>query len=102
MQDYKAAASAGAKFLDEKHPNWFKQIDTNKLNMTLTNDCILGQLYGDYFEGAKQLALDVWPHVVGFNVQYDGTFSVRDFPKHYKLSTDAWKEEISQRLAKQV
>ena len=43
-----------AKFLDEKHPGWFKKINMMKLELASTDSCILAQLYG----GASYMGVD--------------------------------------------
>lgn len=44
-----------AKHLDNVYPNWWKEIDLEKLNMKRDYDCILGQLYGEYQKGCQFL-----------------------------------------------
>jgi hypothetical protein len=46
----------GAKLLDEKYEgNWRKKVDVDKLNMDYQDECILGQIYGDYEDGLEEL-----------------------------------------------
>lgn len=51
-------ASRGAVFMDEKKPGWFHSIDKGKLNIATTDNCILGQLFGEYNDGCKKLNID--------------------------------------------
>lgn len=46
-----------AKFLDKKHPGWYKKIDTFLLQMLSPRYCILGQLYGSSLVGREALNL---------------------------------------------
>lgn len=39
---------AGAILLDGIKPGWFKNIDVFSLDLSTCEDCILGQLFGDY------------------------------------------------------
>lgn len=56
---YRQAVNDGVKFLD-KHfgtrTTWVVEIDRLRLDMFDPHKCILGQLFGDYYEGIKQLA----------------------------------------------
>ena len=45
----------GAALLDQEKPNWFEEINLGKLEMGSCKDCILGQLYSNYDEGADVL-----------------------------------------------
>lgn len=46
----------GAKLLDKARPGWEKDINLQKLQLSNTAQCMLGQLYGDYTEGKGLLA----------------------------------------------
>ena len=52
-----AEVRRGAALLDKMQPGWAKQINTTTLEMGSSCDCILGQLYGDYIDGAKAIGL---------------------------------------------
>ena len=43
--------SRGVALLDEYYPGWRDEIDLGKLNMSSSDNCILGQLYGSYADG---------------------------------------------------
>jgi hypothetical protein len=44
--DYSERIAAGMAWLDEEQPDWDKFINQDKLNLNLTNKCILGQTFG--------------------------------------------------------
>lgn len=46
---------AGIKLLDEKTPGWEKKIDFDTLRLNSFMNCVLGQVYGDYFQGVRTL-----------------------------------------------
>ena len=46
-----ATVKRGAKLLDKAFPDWEAKIDLDFLNMFSYNQCILGQLYGEYETG---------------------------------------------------
>lgn len=56
MKDAKHVAR-GAALLDHYYPNWHLKIDLDKLNMWSTTNCTLGQLYGSYALGLKEIRL---------------------------------------------
>lgn len=45
----------GAKFLDEVMPGWAGKINTLELNVDSFKNCVLGQLYGSFWEGMRRL-----------------------------------------------
>jgi hypothetical protein len=42
--------AAGAAYLDEHHPGWVERIDLSKLNLGECGHCVLGQLFGDFWD----------------------------------------------------
>jgi len=48
----------GPSLLDDKYPGWYKKIDLEKLDMYSAYNCILGQLYGTFRKGFRDLHLD--------------------------------------------
>jgi hypothetical protein len=46
----------GAKLLDEKYEgDWREKIDIDELDMDNQDECILGQMYGDYEDGLEEV-----------------------------------------------
>lgn len=63
-----ARVERGAALLDEKGPDgWRDRIDLDRLNMSDTSWCVLGQVYsgvttwGGYGEGLRVLGVTPWP-----------------------------------------
>ena len=53
----------GAKRLDQRRPNWYKQIDTKTLDLSLGCQCVIGQIYGQYDDPWIKRAIGyVWFH----------------------------------------
>jgi hypothetical protein len=52
------AVAAGAAELDAKLPGWWREINVHELHMDCSEECILGQLYGHYDDGALELGFD--------------------------------------------
>lgn len=40
-------------------PRYYEQVDSGRLRMASGSLCMLGQLFGGYWEGARRLAMDV-------------------------------------------
>ncbi len=84
---------SGAQLLDERRPGWYREIDIAQLDIALGSKCILGQVYGSYFEGVKAIGLacgQTAPY--GFAVTFSGPA-----PDNYANLTAAWREEIALR-----
>lgn len=48
----------GMALLDERKPDWRKYVKLATLDMNEPAQCILGQVYGNYYDGIDELALD--------------------------------------------
>jgi hypothetical protein len=55
MNKYPKTISEAAKLLDKVHPDWFSKISLEELKMTDGKCCILGQLYGSWTVGIRQI-----------------------------------------------
>lgn len=86
-----------AKFLDEKHPGWFKKINVITLELGSTSLCILAQLYqGQSYNGVSSLGLsDKYDNMQAFGYCFIPPLSNR--PKLDKLKRK-WIKQISKRL----
>lgn len=95
---------AGMALLDEKAPGWRDKIHPQQLNMSFCFTCILGQVFGEYHHGLKQLGIaesdevevneeiDEQAKQLGFQSKVRGSNGWRD----YDYLTQAWKEALSQ------
>lgn len=59
MTELRQRVLNGAMFLDQHVPGWRDKINIDDLNIRSGCYCILGQIYGDYEEGAKILNMPV-------------------------------------------
>jgi hypothetical protein len=56
--NYDAIVDKGATLLDERYPDtWYDKIDLDTLDLSTTDLCVLGQLYGSYYVGRRTLGL---------------------------------------------
>lgn len=56
---------AAADFLDKYGPaNWRSRIDIERLDMISTTECVLGQVYGDYYDAYNDF--EQGPHSIAF------------------------------------
>lgn len=51
-----AAVRRGAKLLDSLVPNWPKKIRKAALKLSDPNQCVLGQVWGDFFDGVREMS----------------------------------------------
>ena len=58
---YEKQVQRGVKLLDFEIPNWRMGIDIETLDMDQLSECILGQLYGNYFDGLELLCPFTFP-----------------------------------------
>jgi hypothetical protein len=74
----------GVRLLDEffLDSNWRGKIDKKKLNMRSCYDCVLGQLFGDFEIGLRELCI-TWSEsdTYGFNTEEDEDHLFPDLTK---------------------
>ena len=78
---------SGAALLDDKMPDWYTRIDTERLNCTDWLHCVLAQLYGTYLDGLWALYIYTPERTIeyGFDALDGGDL------------TPLWLEEIARR-----
>ena len=94
MTDYCEAAKRGAEFLDEKDPKWAQKVNLTTLDLGSQFFCVLGQLYGDFYDGALTCNLTRHEEIErGFDL--GGSAWAK--PGAYDELTRCWKDEIRAR-----
>lgn len=85
------AIQAGAALLDEKAPEWRGKLTgkEDELNVADPLHCVLAFVYGDYFEGTRQLNLSP-EQAIAHGFYYYGSFA----REQYAELTENWKEVI--------
>lgn len=81
MTDYAAKVNAGIQLLDTEKPGWREKIDLDNLDLGSCDICVLGQVFGNYYDGVEKLKVDAYEY--GFNT--GGSF---------RELTAAWKEAL--------
>ena len=84
---------AGCMLLDEHYPGWENLIDLKRLKMNTLEDCILGQLFGDYTTGrsALQLQHGTGPH---FGLDLVGGPTTNHY---FEILDELWIDTIQER-----
>jgi hypothetical protein len=99
MPDIDKRVARGMKLLDKKGPkNWRAQVDLNRLNMSHADRCVLGQVYGGFWNGLSRLGLR--SEAAEQKVARHG-FAAWDEP-FYSLDLDAaWKRALTRDVVRQ-
>lgn len=111
--ELRAAASKGARRLDQRRPNWFEDIYTPGLKLNDCGECVCGQLYGAFDEYAVATVVGGWVSRLvnrgwtkvgkkyGFDLPqrfYDQTYRTTFTPSQaWNELTTAWKSEVYKR-----
>jgi hypothetical protein len=109
--DYRLAISArasdGAELLDRRIPGWERRVDPRSLHMTDMHRCVLGQVYGGYAEGVRELWPEYWHSMNGATLSHSHGFIVSLFhgPAYFVgqfFLRRAWVAEIDRRRRRPV
>lgn len=91
----------GCGLLDKFCPGWADKINLDTFNISLTDRCVLGQLYGNYSKGLDKLmnesgfvAVAEYPYEFGF----EATYNPADGPAaRYATLQISWVDQIEAR-----
>lgn len=84
----------GAALLDEKVPGWRTKVDLDIFELRSTEDCILGQVFGDYGVGTRELGLNREAQAAhGFDLKVEDYLSDEEYYL-FSLLEDAWYMEL--------
>jgi hypothetical protein len=89
----------GVAFLDIHSPGWEHSVYQEKLNITSCRSCVLGQLYGSFYDAKSNLNLSENDTVrFGFMLPYLTTvFTGEEMRAAWKYLEDLWAAEIARR-----
>lgn len=93
MFGLKRRVNRGAELLDEKYPDWHWKVMIGTLDMGNPGSCVLGQLYGNFYDAVPILKLS-------FNDStYENGFSLdtRERWNSWSALTRHWTRAIEQR-----
>ena len=85
---------AGEAFLDEhRTDDWTRLIDRDRLDISNACDCVLGQLYGDYYTAVREM-----PGLSYFKADGLGFDSHSPGPSDAELTAE-WRRVIMERTS---
>jgi hypothetical protein len=84
----------GAAWLDECRPAWWAEIDLIRLDLDHQEDCVLGQLWGDYF--SVPIMLD---EAIASGFDSDHAADTVEYEDDVAALTEAWRALIERRRA---
>lgn len=94
----------GARYLDDKIPDWWRKVKVGRLDMHDQCRCVLGQIYGDYKPEEIGLAYSTDDidrnrlspdEAYGFDVP--SGIADEEYTLYYERLTELWREEIKVR-----
>jgi len=87
--------AAGAAWLDATRPGWSDLIDLDRLELTSSNCCVLGQVFESYHlaPGAGSAGFRAWSSDHGFTVSV-GSAGARYWATDWAGLQDAWTSLI--------
>lgn len=84
-----AAADRGAILLDQFKPDWFKAARLKQLEMSSTEQCMLGQTFGSFGYGLRELALTaIKKTIAGTGLRLEDEDALTIDPIYYGFNTE--------------
>lgn len=91
----------GSAWLDIEKPGWAMEIDVASLDLNSCSQCVLGQLFGDYFTIVQNRDDHLWAVNHGFlvsNERCNGIVYMPDEKDPWRILRDEWIDFIKERL----
>lgn len=100
-QEFKDYVSAGVELLDKHRYGWEDKINLEEFSMNSFHACVLGQLYGGYYNGTYYLGLSDDEAVLHGFYPGDAWYDSRGEDENGTSAeiTDYWKSVILQKRA---
>ena len=97
MIDYAARVALGVEWLDEVHPGWRDKVDTDRLKMYNTHQCILGQVFGTYWRPVDEMFYDGEDQSgrLGFNIPQQMLNDIHDQYFDEKITADEREDLVN-------
>lgn len=95
----------GAELLDAKRPGWHMEIELDMLDIDSVDHCILGQLYGSWAEGTRDLGIAADREAQsanGFDLTGEEYFPYERAEYLASRLEDLWAEEVTERCMNYV
>jgi len=92
-------AERGAKLLDRACPDWHRRVYAPEIDVDSTYFCPLGQVYGDYFRGRRELRLSLYPNDPALSA--DAYYGFLSLHKKRRLN-NAWRKAVKKRHKQDV
>jgi hypothetical protein len=89
-------AAVGARYLDERYPTWWRNVDTALIDQSSMALDVLGQVYGSFEAGLVDAGLILRPEL-----SWTGGFVPLSGPDALALDT-AWRDETYERIAAEL
>ena len=92
-----ASVMRGAKLLDEKSPGWHRRINLHALDLNDCQECILGQVYGEYANGLETLFAGDQKYFSRYHFGFSSTYTGGK-DRGMRRLTAAWMRLIVKRI----
>lgn len=91
-QILKRRVARGAMLLDAKQPGWAPRIDRERLAIKSGFYCVLGQVYGGYWDGIDAMSITGWRY--GF---VSAATKQQEADEQFQSLDTLWREAIEAR-----
>jgi len=87
----------GIALMDQKYPHWWRVLDLETLDLRSTENCVLGQVAGDYRDGLVTL-FGSWENSFAYQSAIDHGFDATSWPDTDHVQA-LWAHEAGERQA---
>jgi hypothetical protein len=94
-----ARVARGAAYLDRIRPGWYARVNVTRLELWNCSQCVIGQLYVDFWVGTKRLwnrGIEATRDADSPEVRYGFALETANLCEYHALQ-DAWIEAIADR-----
>ena len=85
----------GVAWLSAIRPRWYREINLERLDLATCDDCVLGQLFGDYNDAEQIFGSDATQlGALGMNIDYRFDQPHADETQEFNRLTALWKRAI--------
>ncbi|MFT5849593.1 MAG: hypothetical protein ACI9H6_000402 [Patiriisocius sp.] len=99
LQELPKRVANGSLWMDITSPGWHKGIIPDSFHIGFSDECIFGQILGDFNETADQYLTDREQLDFALFLAVSNDITLEDQIEYHEAATAEWNNQIDQRIA---